>query len=52
MTEIYQNLKILDMTFLKRKCMHKNCLFDKAAGLSTIFEECSVLFLGQYLCPS
>ena len=24
------------MNFLKHKCMHENCLFDKAVGLSTI----------------
>ena len=30
------NQKFLVMTFLKHKCMHENCLFDKAVGLSTI----------------
>ena len=28
--------KALAITFLKRKCMHKNCLLGKAVDLSTI----------------
>ena len=34
--EYGRHLKILVLTFLKHKCMHENCLLDKAVDLLTI----------------
>ena len=38
------------MTLLKHKCMHKNCLFDEAVDLSTIWRRMKcVIFSVEFI---
>ena len=52
MPEIKWHLKILVTTFLKYKCMHKNCLLDKAVDLSTIYWEMNCFLSKIYISHS